>query len=164
VEAIAGAKILQSWLPSSPLQSDRPDVRHDPASISCRHVPYAEFEFWFSSIKVAALWCSLPSPASYALAGPHRNGATFGNLVDYGGFTPHGWIGRAGCRPTVFSPCGAENCHDCAANRGKPGRAIANDHAVIWRIRISTSSRFFSLVSVTPWKRFAPVKSPFTLP
>src|ERR1700690_1002684 len=54
VEAIAGAKILQLWLPLSPLQIGigLMTVMTCVNLMSARS--YAEFEFWFASIKVAA--------------------------------------------------------------------------------------------------------------
>src|SRR5271169_2094365 len=55
VEAIAGAKILQSWIPLSPLQIGigLMTVMTCVNLMSARS--YAEFEFWFASIKVAAI-------------------------------------------------------------------------------------------------------------
>src|SRR5260370_40145283 len=67
---------------------------------------YAEFEFWFSSIKVAAIVVFIAIAASYAFGWTAPHGATFGNLVDYGGFTPHGWDALLAAVPTVFFAMG----------------------------------------------------------
>jgi AAT family amino acid transporter/GABA permease len=66
VEAIAGAKILQSWLPFSPLQIGigLMTVMTCVNLMSARS--YAEFEFWFASIKVAAILAFIAIAASYA--------------------------------------------------------------------------------------------------
>src|SRR5450631_1819150 len=104
VEAIAGAKILQLWLPLSPLQIGLGLM----TIMTCVNLmsarSYAEFEFWFASIKVAAILVFIAIAGSYAFGlgfgGPH--GATFGNLVDHGGFMPHGWIAVLAAVPTVF--------------------------------------------------------------
>src|ERR1700728_3606640 len=103
VEAIAGAKILQHWLPLfSPLQIGLAlmTVMTGVNLMSARS--YAEFRFWFASIKVAAILVFIAIAASYAFGWTSPQGATFANLVDHGGFTPHGWIAVLAARPTVF--------------------------------------------------------------
>src|ERR1039457_7024690 len=153
VEAIAGAKILQHWLPVSPLQIGigLMTIMTGVNLMSARS--YAEFEFWFASIKVAAILVFIAIAGSYAfgLSSPH--GATFGNLVDHGGFTPHGWIAVLAAVPTVFfAMTGAEITTIAAAESAQPGRAVARmSTAVIWRILIFYVGSVFLIVSVTPW-------------
>ncbi len=139
VEAIAGAKILQHWLPSfSPLQIGigLMSVMTCVNLMSARS--YAEFEFWFASIKVAAILVFIAIAASYAFGWTSPHGATFGNLVDHGGFTPNGWIAVLAAVPTVFfAMTGAEITTIAAAESAQPGRAIAKmSTPVIWRILI----------------------------
>ena len=128
---------------------------------------YAEFEFWFASIKVAAILVFIAIAGSYAFGlgfgGPH--GATFGNLVDHGGFTPHGWIAVLAAVPTVFfAMTGAEITTIAAAESAQPGQAIARmSTAVIWRILIFYVGSVFLIVSVTPWTTVRSGESPFTL-
>jgi GABA permease len=84
---------------------------------------YAEFEFWFASIKVAAIIVFIAIAASYAFGWTSPHGATFGNLVDHGGFTPHGWIAVLAAVPTVFfAMTGAEITTIAAAESAQPGR------------------------------------------
>ena len=67
VEAIAGAKILRHWLPQlSPLQIGvgLMAIMTGVNLMSARS--YAEFEFWFASIKVAAIIVFIAIAASYA--------------------------------------------------------------------------------------------------
>jgi AAT family amino acid transporter/GABA permease len=165
VEAIAGAKILQSWLPFSPLQIGigLMSVMTCVNLMSARS--YAEFEFWFSSIKVAAIVVFIAIAASYAFGWIAPHGATFGNLVDYGGFTPHGWIAVLAAVPTVFfAMVGAETVTIAAGESAQPGRAIAKmTTAVIWRILIFYVVSLFLIVSVTPWNTVRSGESPFTL-
>jgi len=165
VEAIAGAKILQSWLPFSPLQIGigLMSVMTCVNLMSARS--YAEFEFWFSSIKVAAIVVFIAIAASYAFGWTAPHGATFGNLVDYGGFTPHGWIAVLAAVPTVFfAMVGAETVTIAAGESAQPGRAIAKmTTAVIWRILIFYVVSLFFIVSVTPWNTVRSGESPFTL-
>src|SRR5271165_5543988 len=165
VEAIAGAKILQQWLPLSPLQIGLGlmAVMTGVNLMSARS--YAEFEFWFASIKVAAILAFIVIAASYAFGWTSPNGSTFGNLVDHGGFTPHGWIAVLAAVPTVFfAMTGAEITTIAAAESAQPGRAVARmSTAVIWRILIFYVVSLFLIVSVTPWNTVRSGESPFTL-
>jgi GABA permease len=166
VEAIAGAKILQHWLPMlSPLQIGLGlmTVMTGVNLMSARS--YAEFEFWFASIKVAAIIVFIVIAASYAFGWSAPHGSTFGNLVDYGGFTPHGWIAVLAAVPTVFfAMTGAEITTIAAAESAQPGRAVARmGSAVIWRILMFYVGSVFLIVAVTPWNTVRSGESPFTL-
>ncbi|MGO9935628.1 MAG: amino acid permease, partial [Steroidobacteraceae bacterium] len=165
VEAIAGAKILQTWIPLSPLQIGLGLMSIMTAVNLMSARSYAEFEFWFASIKVAAILVFIAIAASYAFgwAGPHA--ATFGNLTDHGGFTPHGWIAVLAAAPAVFfAMTGAEITTVAAAESAQPGRAVARmTTTVIWRILIFYVVSLFLIVSVIPWNTVRSGESPFTL-
>ena len=165
VEAIAGAKILQHWLPFSPLQIGLAlmTVMTGVNLMSARS--YAEFEFWFASIKVAAIIVFIVIAASFAFGWTSPHGATFGNLVDVGGFTPHGWIAVLAAVPTVFfAMTGAEITTIAAAESAQPDRAVARmSAAVIWRILVFYVVSIFLIVSVAPWSTVRSGESPFTL-
>src|ERR1700735_1158665 len=165
VEAIAGAKILQSWIPFSPLQIGLGlmTVMTGVNLMSARS--YAEFEFWFASIKVAAILVFVVIAASFAFGWTAPSGPTFANLVNYGGFTPSGWIAVIGAAPTVFfAMTGAEITTVAAAESAQPGRAIAKmTTTVIWRILIFYVVSVFLIVSVVPWNTVRSGESPFTL-
>src|ERR1700732_3078725 len=124
VEAIAGAKILEHWirLPPLPIGMGLMTVMTCVNLMSARS--YAEFEFWFASIKVTAIVVFIAIATSYAFGWTAPHGATFGNLVDQGGFTPHGWIAVLAAVPTVFfAMTGAEINTIAAAEAAPPGRA-----------------------------------------
>src|ERR1700727_899409 len=166
VEAIAGAKILQLWMPAySQLQIGLGlmAIMTGVNLMSARS--YAEFEFWFASIKVAAILVFVVIAASFAFGWTSPSGATFGNLVNYGGFTPSGWIAVIGAAPTVFfAMTGAEITTVAAAESAQPGRAIAKmTTTVIWRILIFYVVSVFLIVSVVPWNTVRSGESPFTL-
>jgi GABA permease len=165
VEAIAGAKILQYWIPFSPLQIGigLMSVMTCVNLMSARS--YAEFEFWFASIKVAAIIVFIAIAACYAFGWTSPHGRTFGNLVDHGGFTPHGWIAVLAAVPTVFfAMTGAEITTIAAAESAQPGRAVARmSTTVIWRILIFYVISLFLIVSVTAWNTVVSGESPFTL-
>src|SRR5580658_10287990 len=165
VEAIAGAKILQNWVPLSPLQIGLGLM----TVMTCVNLmsarSYAEFEFWFASIKVAAILVFIAIAASYAFGFTSPHGSTFGNLVDHGGFTPNGWIAVVAAVPTVFfAMTGAEITTIAAAESAQPRRAVARlGTTVIWRILIFYVFSLFFIVSVTPWNTVVSGESPFTL-
>ena len=165
VEAIAGAKILQAWVPLSPLEIGIGLMSVMTAVNLMSARSYAEFEFWFASIKVAAIIVFIVISASYAFGWTAPHGATFGNLVDHGGFTPHGWIAVLATVPTVFfAMTGAEITTIAAAESAEPDRAIAKmSTAVVWRILIFYVISLFLIVSVAPWNTVVSGESPFTL-
>src|SRR3984885_13048323 len=148
-EAIAGAKIVQLWLPGfSQLQIGVGLMSIMTAVNLMSARSYAEFEFWFASIKVAAILVFIVVAASFAFGWTAPHGATFGNLVDYGGFTPHGWIAVLAAVPTVFfAMTGAEITTIAAAESAQPGRAVAKmSTTVIWRILIFYVISLFLIV------------------
>ena len=166
VEAIAGAKILQHWWPGfSQLQIGLGLM----TVMTCVNLmsarSYAEFEFWFASIKVAAILVFIAIAASFALGFTAPNGATFQNLTQFGGFTPHGWIAVIAAVPTVFfAMTGAEITTIAAAESAEPGRAVAKmSTTVIWRILIFYVISLFLIVAVIPWNTVRSGESPFTL-
>src|SRR5271155_3326180 len=154
VEAIAGAKILQNWWPQfSQLQLGLGLM----TVMTCVNLmsarSYAEFEFWFASIKVAAILAFIAIAASFAFGFTSPSGATFGNLTHFGGFTPNGWVAVLAAVPTVFfAMTGAEITTIAAAESAEPGRAVAKmSTTVIWRILTFYVISLFLIVSVTPW-------------
>ncbi len=165
VEAIAGAKILKLWMPLPPLTIGigLMTVMTGVNLMSARS--YAEFEFWFSSIKVAAILAFIAIATSYAFGWTAPHGSTFGNLLGFGGFTPHGWIAVLATVPTVFfAMMGAEITTIAAAESMAPGRAIARmGSQVIGRILVFYVVSLFLIVSVTPWNTVRSGESPFTL-
>jgi len=165
VEAIAGAKILKLWidLPPLPIGIGLMTVMTCVNLMSARS--YAEFEFWFASIKVAAILVFIAIATSYAFGWTAPHGSTFGNLVDYGGFTPHGWLAVLAAVPTVFfAMTGAEITTIAAAESEQPGRAVARmSSAVIGRILVFYVVSLFLIAAVTPWNTVRSGESPFRL-
>src|SRR6204780_5829374 len=77
VEAIAGAKILQIWMPSYcqlQIGLGLMTIMTGVNLMSARS--YAEFEFWFASIKVAAILVFVVIAASYPFGWAARGGPT----------------------------------------------------------------------------------------
>jgi GABA permease len=165
-EAIAGAKILQMWLPTfSQLQIGLVLMTAMTGVNLMSAKSYAEFEFWFASIKVAAIMVFIAIAASYAFGFTGPGVATFGNLVNFGGFTPKGWIAVLAAVPTVFfAMTGAEITTIAAAESAQPERAVARmSTAVILRILVFYVLSLFLVVSVIPWNTIRGGESPYTL-
>src|SRR6204780_3747743 len=166
VEAIAGAKILQIWMPHfTQLQIGLGlmTIMTGVNLMSARS--YAEFEFWFASIKIAAILVFVFIAASFAFGWTAPSGPTFPNLVNFGGLAPRGWIAVLAAVPSVFfAMTGAEITTVAAAESVQPERAVARmGAAVIWRILVFYVASIFLIVSVTPWNDVRSGESPFTL-
>src|SRR5207248_2809764 len=104
VEAIAGARILHDWLglPAWLLGLVLMGIMTAVNLMSARS--YGEFEFWFASIKVAAIIVFIALAAAFACGLTAPTGPTFSNLTAYGGFSPKGFLAVPACAVTVSSP------------------------------------------------------------
>jgi L-asparagine transporter-like permease len=165
VEAIAGANILHAWLglPTWLLGLLLMAVMTAVNLMSARS--YGEFEFWFASIKVAAILVFIALAAAFACGITSGTGPTFGNLTAYGGFAPHGVKAvLAGAVTVYFSLTGAEITTIAAAESSEPARAVAQmSTSVILRILTFYVGSIFLIVSVVPWVQVRSGESPFTL-
>ena len=165
VEAIAGATILHGWLglPSWLLGLVLMGVMTGVNLMSARS--YGEFEFWFASIKVAAILVFIALAAAFACGFTSSSGPTFANLTRYGGFVPKGWMSvLAGAVTVYFSLTGAEITTIAAAESSEPARAVARmSSSVIVRILTFYVGSVLLIVTVVPWIEVRPGESPFTL-
>jgi GABA permease len=164
VEAIAGARILHQWLPQVPLLGLGFALMGIMTGVNLMSArSYGEFEFWFSSIKVAAIivFIALAAAFAFGLTSPH--GATFGNLTSHGGFMPQG-VGAvlAGAVTVFFALTGAEITTIAAAESAEPARAAAKmSTTVIVRILTFYVLSILLIVSVVPWNTIKVGDSPF---
>jgi L-asparagine transporter-like permease len=126
---------------------------------------FGEFEFWFSSIKVAAILVFIAIAGTYACGITAPSGSTFGNLVSHGGFAPKGWLTvLAGVTSVIFSFVGAEIATIAAAESKEGARTIARlTSSVALRILLFFVLSIFLIVSVVPWTDIKPGISPFTM-
>jgi GABA permease len=165
VEAIAGANILHQWLGLPPWLLGVLLM----AVMTCVNLmsarSYGEFEFWFASIKVAAILVFIALAAAFAIGFTSPSGPTFGNLTANGGFMPKGWVSvLAGAVTVYFSLTGAEITTIAAAESKEPARAVARmSTSVVVRILTFYVGSVFLIVSVVPWVRVRVGESPFTL-
>jgi L-asparagine transporter-like permease len=165
IEAIAGASILAQWIASPTWQIGLVLMLLLTGVNLLSSRSYGEFEFWFASIKVAAIVVFIVIAGAYALGLTSPSGPTFGNLYAHGGFAPFGWLAvLAGMTTVVFSLCGAEIATIAAVESHEPARVIS-------RMTVSISVRillFFALsialiVAVVPWTEIKSGDSPFAV-
>jgi GABA permease len=164
VEAMAGAAIIQRWLPydawliGAVLMALMTGVN----LMSAR--AYGEFEFWFSSIKVAAIISFVIVVGAHVLGFRSPTGPTFSNLVAFGGFAPHGPFSVIAAVTTViWSMMGAEVVTIAAAESPEPARAVAKmTSSIIGRIVIFYIGSVFVILCALPWNKVVPGESPFT--
>jgi len=165
VEAIAGATIIQRWLPAVPNWSLGMLLMAAMTGVNLMSArAYGEFEFWFSSIKVAAIITFIVLAASYAFGLTSPNGPTFATLYSHGGFMPHGAVAVLATVTTViFSMMGAEIVAVAAAESTEPARAVARmSSTIVVRILVFYVASLLMIVSILPWDLVKPPDSPFT--
>ena len=165
VEAIAGAGIIQRWLPLPTWQIGAALM----LAMTCVNLmsarAYGEFEFWFASIKVAAILVFIVVVGAHALGYGSAGGSTFSTLVAYGGFAPRGpFAVLAAVTTVIWSMMGAEVVTIAAAESPEPARAVARmTSTIISRILLFYVGSIFVIVSTVPWTRVVSGQSPFTL-
>src|ERR1700733_4412121 len=166
VEAIAGANILHQWLPLLPAWQLGLGLMAVMTAVNLMSArSYAEFEFWFASIKVAAIIVFITLTAAYVFGWTSPQGPTFGNLTRYGGFMPSGPISVLATAVTVlFALTGAEIATVAAAESAEPARAVAKlTTSVIVRILVFYVLSISLIVAAVPWTAVQAGESPFTL-
>lgn len=165
VEAIAGANIMHQWLPLPTWQLGLGLMAVMTAVNLMSARSYGEFEFWFASIKVAAIIAFIVLTAAYVFGWTSPEGATLGNLTRYGGFMPSGPVSVLASAVTVlFSLTGAEIATVAAAESTEPARAVAKlTTSVIVRILIFYVLSISLIVTAVPWTAVHAGESPFTL-
>lgn len=170
VEAIAGAKILHEWLPL-PIWAIGSVLMAAMTAVNLMSTrSFGEFEFWFSSIKVAAILAFILLAGAWVcgvrpgVSAPVTGGA-FGYLTSHGGFAPHGVAAMlAGCVTVFFALTGAEITTVAAAESEEPSRAIAQlTTTLVLRIIAFYVVSIFLILCVVPWDRVQVGESPFVL-
>ncbi|MFI1620755.1 amino acid permease [Streptomyces lydicus] len=164
VEAVAGGRIVQLWLPGAPLWAISLVLM---AALTATNMisarSYGEFEYWFSSVKVLAIVVFLFLGALYVLGlWPDAPGG-LAALTAHGGFAPEG----LGAVLTAVVPCigfftGAEIVTIAAAESAEPERAVADAiRSIVLRVVAFYVLSVFVVVAVVPWTSKAIAVSPY---
>ena len=163
-EAVAGAGILQLWLPHVPLWVMSLVLLLLMTATNMYSVrSYGEFEFWFASIKVLAICVFLVCGSLFVLGLWPGRALDFSNLTAHGGFFPKG-AGAifSSVVIVIFSMVGAEIATIAAAESAEPERAIAKaTNSVVIRISIFFVGSLFLLAVILPWNSTKLGSSPY---
>jgi L-asparagine transporter-like permease len=165
IEAIAGATILQQWLPLDNWIIGAILLAAMTAVNLMSARSFGEFEFWFASIKVIAILLFIGACLTYAIGWTSPTGPTFHHLHAHGGFAPLGFAAvLTGVIPVFFSMMGAEVVTIAAAESTEPAKAVARMvSSVVWRILFFYILSVGLIVAVVPWTMVQSGQSPFTL-
>jgi L-asparagine transporter-like permease len=164
IEAIAGARIAGQWVPGAPVWATGLVLT---AALTGSNLlstrSYGEFEFWFSSIKVAAILVFIIVAGSYAFGLTSPSGPTFGNWVNIGGFAPKGWTPvLVGVTTLIFTLTGAEIATIAAAEANESEKVIAKlSTTLVVRILLFYVGSIALIVAVIPWNEVKTGLSPF---
>ncbi|WP_328560483.1 amino acid permease [Streptomyces coelicoflavus] len=157
VEATAGAKILEGWIPAVPQWGWALIVMFVLTATNLASVgSYGEFEFWFAGIKVVAIaaFIVVGGLAVFGvLPGVDSEQAGLGNLTEHGGFLPNGpGAILTGVLLVVFSFMGSEIPTLAAGESEDPQRAVTKaTNSIIWRIAVFYLGSIFVVVTLLPW-------------
>jgi L-asparagine transporter-like permease len=166
IEALAGARLLHSWI-DLPVWAWGVILLATMAATNLWSAKsYAEFEFWFASIKVVAIVAFILIGAGFlALHAPPGAAGRFTNLTAHGGFAPFGAVSViGGVTSVVFALTGAEIATIAAAESAEPGRAVARmTSQVVIRILLFYVLSILLIVTIIPWTSIHSGDSPFAI-
>jgi len=162
-EAVIGGKLLQRWIdiPSWILAATLLLLMLATNLASVRN--FGEFEYWFASLKVAAILVFLGLGALFVLGLWPNKPMDFSNLVSHGGFAPNGLaVVLSGVVVAVFSMVGPEIATIAAAESENPQKAIAKAvKSVVLRVALFYVGSVLLLAAIVPWVDTEPGTSPF---
>ncbi|WP_144660343.1 amino acid permease [Paenarthrobacter nicotinovorans] len=165
IEATAGAAIMHRWVPGVDQWVWALVLMVLLTLTNLGSVKsYGEFEFWFASIKVAAIVIFLLA-GIVAILGlmPGVSAPGVANLLDQGGFMPNGpGAVLAGILVVVFSFFGAEIATIAAGESENPVDAVKKAvKSTVWRILIFYIGSIAIVVTLLPWNDASVAKSPY---
>jgi GABA permease len=163
IEAIAGAQLLNLWLPFPVWQLGLGLMVLLTIVNLMSTRSYGEFEFWFASIKVAAIIAFIAIAGAWVFGLGTRPAVGFGNLVAHRGFSPFGAVSvLAGVTTVIFALCGAEIATIAAAESNESARTISRlTITIILRIVLFYVLSILLIVAIVPWTDVRPGISPF---
>ncbi|MBV6550931.1 amino acid permease [Acinetobacter soli] len=155
LEAIVGAKLMAYWLPDIPQWIVSLILLVLLTATNLFSVKsFGEFEFWFSSIKVAAITVFIFLCSMYLFGlWPNHQASGLGELLNHGGFMPNGWgpVLSGAVAATAFY-FGAEIVTIAAAETENPEKSVAKaTQSVVTRVLIFYVCSIFLVVCIVPW-------------
>ncbi len=166
IEAIAGAVTIQTWLPMFDVWQIGLVLMVVLTAVNLASArSYGEFEFWFASIKVAAIIVFIVVAASWLAGVGNTASPGFTNLWVNQGFAPFGWQQiLAGVTTVIFSMVGAEIVTVAAAESAESNKTMSRLAAtVVLRILLFYVLSILLILCIVPWTAFTPGDSSFAL-
>ncbi|KAB7850053.1 amino acid permease [Streptomyces mobaraensis NBRC 13819 = DSM 40847] len=165
VEAIGAAAIMVKWFPSTDswmwvLLFMAVFCGTNLAAVG----NFGEFEFWFATLKVAAIGVFLVLGV-LAICGmlPGTDAPGTDNLTGHGGFLPNGTDGLvAGLLASVFAYGGLETVTIAAAESEQPVKGVAKAvRTAMWRIALFYVGSMLVVVTLIPWTDKSVLQGPY---
>jgi GABA permease len=153
-EAVAGAGLVQFWLPNAPTWIVSLSLLLALTASNMISVRvFGEFEFWFASIKVAAIVVFLLLAGLFVLGLLPGTALHVANLTAHCGFAPNGILpvltGAVAATGFYF---GAEIVPIAAAETSEPAKAVAKAmNSVITRVLLFYIGSILLIVCLVPW-------------
>ncbi|MEQ0558045.1 amino acid permease [Amycolatopsis sp. NEAU-NG30] len=165
-ETTAIGHYLQRWFPGLPVWAGALLSLAGVLSVNLVSVKlFGELEFWFSTVKVLAIVVFLVVGAGLLLGGAHLGSApaSVANLVDHGGFFPHGFaMPFLALQSVVFAYAAIELVGVAAGEAAEPRKSIPRAvNSVIWRIAVFYVGSVLMLAVLMPWSDYQAGVSPF---
>ena len=163
IEAVAGATILQRWLDAPIWLMSFILMALLTATNLYSVKSFGEFEFWFASIKVAAIIAFIGIAAGWLLGIGGGDSPGLSNLTAHDGFFPAGPVTVfSGVVIVIFAFVGAEIVTIAAGESEEPERAVARAvNSVVARVFVFYVLAVFLVVCVVPWNDAKLGDSPF---
>jgi len=153
-EAVAGANLVRYWLPNEPTWVVSLGLLLSLTVTNLISVRiFGEFEFWFASIKVVAIFVFLLLAGLFVVGLWPGAGRHMANLTAHGGFAPNGILpiltGAVAATGFYF---GAEIVPIAAAETAEPAKAVAKAmNSVISRVLFFYVGSILLIVCLVPW-------------
>jgi L-asparagine transporter-like permease len=165
-EALVGAQTAHAWLPMFEVWQIGLGLMVVLTAVNLSSArSYGEFEFWFASIKVAAIVVFIVIAAGWLLGVHNPASPGFSNLTAHQGFAPFGWVAiLSGTTTVIFSMVGAEIVTVAAAESAESNRTMSRLAAsVVLRILLFYVLSIALILCIVPWSEFKPGDSTFAL-
>lgn len=165
-EALVGAKTAHAWLPMFEVWQIGLGLMAILTAVNLASArSYGEFEFWFASIKVAAIVVFIIVAAGWLLGvgNPHSPGIS--NLTAHQGFAPFGWTAiLTGVTTVIFSMVGAEIVTVAAAESAESNKTLSRLAAsVVLRILLFYVISIALILCIVPWTDYQSGDSTFAI-
>jgi len=165
-EALVGAQTAHSWLPMFEIWQIGLGLMAILTAVNLASArSYGEFEFWFASIKVAAIVVFIVVAAGWLMGVRNPASPGFANLSAHGGWIPFGWAAVLGGTTTViFSMVGAEIVTVAAAESAESNKTMSRLAAnMVLRILLFYVISIFLILCIVPWNQLHSGDSSFAI-